>query len=98
MIADDGLLVGTPRVGAEPEALLKAHGFFAVDDVEVKGELLFHLLLPLAPQGGGTEDQHAPDPPAEHQLAEDQAAFDGLAQSHAVREEQGHAGHAEGSE
>lgn len=60
----------------------------AVDDTEVQAELVAHLLAPLNLQAGGAHDEHRPDTVAQHQLLDDQATLDGLAQAHVVCDKQ----------
>ena len=73
-----------PGVGVQAHVLLQLVGGRLVDDVEAEGELVFHFLLPLGAQRGRRQDQHAPDAALAHQLGEDQARLDCLAQADVV--------------
>ena len=54
---------------------------------EGKGELLRHLLAPLAGQRGRREDQGAPNEAPDHVFLEDEPGLDGLAETNFIRED-----------
>jgi len=62
------------------EALELVRGRF-LDNLEAKRELVFHLLLPLGAQRCRRQYQHPPDAALAHQIGQDQACLDWLAQA-----------------
>ena len=98
VIGGDDTAEGAPGVGVHAQSLAQPVGFRPVDDVEGERELLPHLVSPLQPQGGRGQDEHSLYPPAQKQLAQDQARLDGLAYPHVIGDEQVHARHTQGLE
>ena len=71
---------------------------FAVDDPEVKPELVAHLVAPLNLERGRADDEDASSTVADDQLEGDQARLDRLAEANVVGDQQIDARHLDGTE
>jgi hypothetical protein len=78
----------SPGVGVEAALAAQSLDERAVDDGEIEPELLQHFVAPLDLQGRRANHQDAVGAVAEHQLQEDHAGLDRLAETHVVRDEQ----------
>ena len=95
VVRRDDAAEGTPRIRVHAEAFAKRVRLRAVDQIEVQRELGPHLLLPLRPERGRRQNQHALDAPAQQQLGENQAGFHRLAEADIVGDQQIDARHAQ---
>ena len=77
-----------PHIDAEAMLALHRGDELAVDDPEGETELGAQFVLPLQGHGGGRGDQREIDAPAQQKLAQDQARFDGLAESNVVGDQE----------
>ena len=93
MVRRDDAAERPPGIGVRAEPAPQLVGLVAVDEVELEGELFPHLVLPLQAQRSRCQDEDALDSPADEQLAQDEAGFDGLAEAHVIGDEQAHARH-----
>jgi hypothetical protein len=88
----------SPGVGVEAALAAQSLDERAVDDGEIEPELLQHFVAPLDLQGRRANHQDAVGAVAEHQLQEDHAGLDRLAETHVVRDEQVGARHLDGTD
>jgi len=98
MVTRDDSLVCAPGIGVHAELALEFEGARPIDHLEGQGELLVHLFAPLHAERRGAENEHPPDTPSQHQLAEHHARLDGLSQADGVRQHERHAGHLQSTE
>jgi hypothetical protein len=90
--ADDGEWVGIEQRGARRQVTLQPVGGVGADHDGVDVEALGELALPLLAQVGRAQHGHALDFAAVEQLACNQCAFDGLADTDVVGDQQPHGG------
>ncbi len=82
--ADDHAWVDGEGVGLQPVGAAHRGEGSAVQDGEVQAELVAHLLLPLDRQRRRADDEHPAGAVAQQHLVDDQAGFDGLAETDVV--------------